>query len=59
MIWKVKINLDDDLDNDLLEEKLLLLLTKTAGNQEHRENSGDAVQNQGSGCDKYSVNESN
>ena len=50
--------MNSDLDNDLLEEKLIfLLLYKNAGDEEHSEHFGDAVQNQGSGCDKYSIKE--
>ena len=56
LVYDLESQKNCDLDNDLLEEKLLLLLyTKTADDEGHREHSGDAVQNQGSGCDKYSV----
>ena len=55
-----KVKMNCGLDNDLLKEKLLLLLLyKNADDEGHREHSGEAVQNQGSGCDKYSVKERN
>ena len=48
-----------DLDNNLLEETYYYFYTETADDAGHREDSRDAVQNQGSGSDKYSVKERN
>ena len=33
--------------------------TKIADDEGHREHSGDAAQNQGSGCNKYAIKERN
>ena len=54
------MNLDNDLGNDLLRRNYChCFYAKTASGEEQRQHSGDAVQNQSSGCDKYSVKERN